>query len=372
MLLVDAHEDLAWNALTFGRDYTLSAAETRRREAGGEAPTHNGDTLLGWPDYQRGRVAVIFSTLFAAPIRRRRGAWDTQYYADTAQARTLYRTQMDFYHRLTDNHPDKFRLILTQSDLQDVLSHWKGDEQHGNSADITPDQEHPVGLLILMEGAESISSPAELEEWWESGVRLIGPAWAGTRFCGGTREPGPLTSEGFALLDGMADLGFTLDLSHMDERATLQALEHYPGSIITSHANALSLLKGSNSNRHLSDHTICGIIEREGLIGVVPFNTFLQAGWKRGDQRESVTLQHVAAQIDFICQMAGDSSHVGLGSDFDGGFGLQSTPVEIDTISDLQKLIPLLAKKGYTNTDITAILGENWIAHLQQQLPDNS
>ena len=32
LLLVDSHEDLAWNMLTFGRDYTLSAAETRKRE----------------------------------------------------------------------------------------------------------------------------------------------------------------------------------------------------------------------------------------------------------------------------------------------------------------------------------------------------
>lgn len=372
MLLVDAHEDLAWNALTFGRDYTLSAAETRRREAGDAAPMHNGDTLLGWPDYQRGQVAIVFSTLFAAPIHRRRGAWDTQYYANITQARTLYRTQIDYYHRLTDDHFDKFRLVLTQRDLQDVLSHWKGDERHGNPADIPSEQEHPVGLVVLMEGAEGIGSPAELEEWWDLGVRLIGPAWAGTRFCGGTREPGPLTSEGFALLGGMADLGFTLDLSHMDEQAALQALDYYPGSIIASHANALALLKGSNSNRHLSDRTIRGMIEREGIIGVVAFNTFLQAGWKRGDRRESVTLHHVVAQIDYICQMTGDARHVGLGSDFDGGFGLQSTPAEIDTIADLQKMIPLLAEKGYSETDIAAILGENWIAHLQQQLPDDT
>ena len=66
-ILIDSHEDLAYNMLTFGRDYRRAAAETRQREAGTQAPLHNGDTLLGWPDYQRGRVAVIFATLFAAP-----------------------------------------------------------------------------------------------------------------------------------------------------------------------------------------------------------------------------------------------------------------------------------------------------------------
>jgi hypothetical protein len=84
-LLIDAHEDLAWNMLTFGRDYTRPVDETRQREAGGAAPVYNGDTLLGWPEYQRGRVSVIFSTLFAVPQRRKLGDWETLY-ANIAQA----------------------------------------------------------------------------------------------------------------------------------------------------------------------------------------------------------------------------------------------------------------------------------------------
>ena len=71
MIIVDAHQDLAWNMLAFGRDYTHAAAETRLQERGGPTPQRNGDALLGWPDYQRGKVAVIFATLFAAPARRK-------------------------------------------------------------------------------------------------------------------------------------------------------------------------------------------------------------------------------------------------------------------------------------------------------------
>ena len=66
VILVDAHQDLAWNMLSFGRDYTRPVAETRQREAGTITPGYTGDTLLGWPEYQKGRVAVVFSTLFAA------------------------------------------------------------------------------------------------------------------------------------------------------------------------------------------------------------------------------------------------------------------------------------------------------------------
>ncbi|MEJ5225352.1 MAG: hypothetical protein WHV44_12920, partial [Anaerolineales bacterium] len=69
-LIVDAHQDLAWNMLTFGRDYTRAAAETRQREASQPwIAAVNGDSTLGWPDYQRGGVALIFATLFATPRR---------------------------------------------------------------------------------------------------------------------------------------------------------------------------------------------------------------------------------------------------------------------------------------------------------------
>jgi len=364
MILVDAHEDLAWSMHTCGRDYTRSAAETRQCEVGGTAPEYNGDTLLGWPDYQRGSVAVIFATLFAAPLPTQVDTWDTQSYADMNQAHRLYSDQLDTYHRLAGDHPDKFRLVLSQDDLGKVLAPWKRDEKLP-----TPTGGHPVGLVILMEGAEGVRHPNELEEWWQRGVRIIGPAWMGNRFCGGTRQPGPLTAEGFVLLEAMSSIGFTLDLSHMDEKAALQAVETYPGMVVATHSNALALLKGSDSNRHLSDRLIQGIIARDGVIGVVLYNAFLRAGWKTGDKRETVNLQHVVAHIDYICQMAGNARHAGLGTDFDGGFGLQSTPVGIDTIADLHKLAPLLSEKGYSDEDIISIFGENWLTRLWRSLP---
>lgn len=358
MLIVDAHQDLAWNMLTFGRDYTLPVAETRRRELEKQAPLVNGDTLLGWSEYQRGAVELVFSTLFAAPLRRRLGEWDTQCYRDERQAQALYHAQLDAYRRLVGNHPEKFRRIEIKKDLIELHQLW-------GRADLA---ERPVGLVVLMEGAEAVGEPAELEEWWQAGVRLIGPAWAGTRFCGGTHEPGPLTLAGFALLDGMAALGFTLDLSHMDQQAALQALDSYPGQVVATHSNALALLKGSGSNRHLSDRVIAGLIERGGIIGVVPYNAFLKNGWKR---RDEVTLQSVVNHIDYICQIAGDARHVGLGSDFDGGFGVQSVPVELDTIADLQKLGPLLAQTGFAEADIAAIMGDNWLSLLKKALPES-
>jgi membrane dipeptidase len=413
-LLVDAHEDLAWNILFLGRDYTRSAAETRLSEAGSEIPAQMGDTLLGWPDYQRGRVAVVFSTLFASPRRLAKGDWDPALcYATLDEAYKLYQSQLDAYHRLTDEHPDQFRLLQTRSDLDGILAKWQAHAKPGWDGEDTgnlgilgseaaqntqiPDSyppsrpvsggekgvtqqssvrgeersNHPVspvGLCVLMEGAEGVRAPGELEEWWARGVRLIGLAWASNRYCGGTGEPGPLTSEGYALLEAMADLGFGLDLSHMDAESALQALDAYPGTILASHANAARLLKGMETNRHLPDEVIRGLIERDGVIGVVPYNHFLLPGWSKSDPRETVSLQHVVAQIDTLCQMAGNARHVGIGTDFDGGFGLQSVPPELDTIADLHKLAPLLSEKGYSEADIAAIFGQNWIDRLNRIL----
>jgi membrane dipeptidase len=360
-ILVDAHQDLAWNMLTFGRDYTRSAAETRQREAGSLAVQVNGDSLLGYPDYLQGRVALVFATLFAAPIRAKSGDWDSQAYVDSNQAHHLYRRQLDTYYRLVERAPDKFRLVQTTPDLDSVLSAWN----HPDERKADP----PVGLVPLMEGGDGIRKLDELSEWWESGVRIIGPAWMSTKFCGGTREPGPLTREGHALLDAMAEVGFALDLSHMDWEAAREALDIYEGPIIASHSNALQQVKEGDSNRFLTDDIIERIVEHDGVIGVVPFNRFLIQTWTNSDPRETCPLEMVAAQIDYICQKAGDALHAGFGTDFDGGFGLQHVPSEIDTIADLHKLVPMLAARGYNENNLNAVFGGNWINFLKKSLP---
>lgn len=372
-LIIDAHQDLAWNILTFGRDYTRSADQTRHLERGREAPLHNGDTLLGWPEYQRGRVAVVFATLFAAPIRRQEGPWDIMCYPDTDHAHRLYWQQMDVYHRLAEEQPEFFRLITDRAALAAHLAEWRDPPP---PEDTEPDQDQikpdlPVGLVLLMENGEGVRDVNELPSWWDAGLRILGPAWTGTRFCGGTREPGPLTRDGFELLEAMADLGLILDLSHMDPYAAMQALEAYPGQMICSHANPQAMVPGLDSNRFLPDELISAMIERDVVIGAVPYNLFLHPNWVRGMRRELVGLERFAAAIDHICQIAGDTRHVGIGTDFDGGFGWQHVPHEINTIADLHKVAPLLLEKGYSQADLEGIFSGNWLAVLQSALPEN-
>jgi membrane dipeptidase len=361
-LIIDSHQDLAWNMLTYGRDYTRSAHETRRLEAGTVTPERNGDCTVGWPEYQRGQVAAVFATLFAAPARKKEPG-DVLVYADTQTAHRLYRQQIDFYRRLVDSHPDKFRLVASVKELDSVIEGW--------SKPVAEEEGHPVGLIYLMEGADGIRSPHELAEWYELGLRIIGLAWTGTRYCGGTGEPGPLTEEGRKLLSAMLDYNFILDLSHMDEAAALESLDRYEGPVIATHSNCAALMKGSETNRHLPDHVIRGLIERDGVIGLIPLNTFLKVGWLRkgGSRKEEVTLDTYIAHIDHVCQLAGDAQHAAIGSDFDGGFGVQSIPVELDTIADLQMVASKLTERGYSEADAANILGGNWLRFLRKHLP---
>ena len=363
-LMVDSHEDLAWNILTFGRDYRLSAIETREKEKDSITPRVNGDTMLGWSEYQSVNMAVIFATLYASPIRFKEGDWDIISYKNSQEAHQLYQDQLDAYDRLTGESPNMYQPVLNRVQLEDVVNGHTTSE-----TGIAKDS--PVGLVYSMEGADGVREPGEVEEWFERGVRIFGPAWASTRYSGGTKEPGPLTRDGVELVKQIESIGAILDISHMDVQAVLGTFDQYSGRIIATHGNPHTLMKARESNRFLSDRVILQLAERGGVIGIVPYNLFLSTKWKKGDPKDGVTLDVYVDQIDYVCQLLGSADHVGIGTDFDGGFGYQATPAELNSLSDIGLIIPMLELKGYTQSEIHKIIGLNWIDYLRKNLPES-
>ncbi len=362
-LMVDSHEDLAWNMLTFGRDYRLSAFETRKKERDSIIPGVNGDSMLGYPEYQAANTAVIFATLFAAPIRSKEGDWDILSFKNTPEAHRLYMDQIEAYDRLTGESPDMFQPVYNRRQLDNLIN------EHTTSNSSLKDT--PVGLIYSMEGADGVREPREVEEWFERGVRIFGPAWAGNRYCGGTKEPGPLTRDGVELVRVIESLDAILDVSHMDIQSVQGTFDHYSGKIIATHSNPQTLMKARESNRFLSDRTIVQLAERGGVFGIVPYNLFLSTEWKKGDPKEDVTLDDYVNQIDYVCQLLGSADQVGIGTDFDGGFGYQATPAELNSMADIGLIIPMLELKGYTQGDIAKIYGLNWIDYLRKNLPES-
>lgn len=357
MIIIDAHEDIAYNALCYGRDYRRPAWETRRLEAGTAALQTRGSAVLGLPDALLGRVALVCATLFVAPYDSKDDQpWSAFSYKTPHEAYQLAMRQADYYHRLADED-ERVRLVKTAADLDAVLATW---------ADGTELGDHRQGMVLLMENADPILEPKQFEEWYERGVRIVGPAWAATRYAGGTGSPGPLTPLGFELLDVMAGFNAILDLSHLAEEAYWQALDRYEGVIIASHSNPRRF---RNTDRHLSDEMIRRLAERDGVMGIVMYNRFLSDDWTKGDPKSDVPLSVVIDAIDHVCQLTGSAAHVGIGSDFDGGFGVESIPDELDTVSDLLAVGKALRERGYAEADIEAILSGNMLRKLRQGLP---
>jgi membrane dipeptidase len=353
-IIVDAHEDIAYNYLSFGRDYPAGALNIRRQEQNGENVQRNGYATVGLPDSILGRVGVVFATLFVAPAATSAGAaWDILTYKTPQEAYQLALRQMDYYQRLADEN-EKISLITTEADLDAVLATW---------ADGTEVHEHKQGFVVLMEGADPILEPKQFEEWYERGARIVGLSWQQTRYAGGTGAPGPLTDLGRELLDVMAGFNVVLDLSHIAEAAYFEALERYQGqSIIASHSNPRRFC---NTDRHLSDEMIRLLAERDGVMGIVMYNRFLSNTWKKGDPKQDIPLSTVIDAIDYVCQLTGSAAHVGIGTDFDGGFGAESIPEGLDTVTDLLSIGAALYDRGYATDDIDAILGKNMLRKLR-------
>lgn len=355
MLIVDAHQDIAYNALCFGRDYRRSVRETRSLERNGDVPAQNGTATSALPDAILGRVGVVFATLFTAPAQTKPAPWDKLWYKTPKEAHDLALRQWDYYQRLADE-TEKVRLITTARDLDAVLATW---------ADGVPMDKHQQGMALLMENADPILEPQQFEEWYARGVRIVGLAWQGTRYCGGTGQPGGLTALGRELLDVMAGLNAILDLSHMAEESFLEAVDRYPGVMIASHSNPRRF---ANTDRHLSDEMIRLLAERDGVIGVVLYNRFLSNDWRAGDPKRDVPLATALDAIDHICQITGSAAHVGIGSDFDGGFGAESIPDGLDTVTDLLKIADGLRERSYNDADIEGVMSQNMLRKLRQAL----
>lgn len=354
-LLIDAHEDIAWNMMCYGRDYTQPALTTRAREAGTPIAGDTGAAMLGLPEWLAGNVALIFATTFSMPRRSKFYSSFSAAYTTPDEAFTIAMRQIDVYRRLAEEN-QHFRLVHTQPDLEAALATWQGE------------QERQIGLVLLMENADPIRKPDEVARWYGEGLRVIGPAWEGTRYCGGTGEPGPLTGDGVRLLKHMQDLNMVLDTSHMAEQAFFQALDRYGGPVIASHSNPRRYV---DIDRNLSDDMIRALIQRDGVIGIVPFNSFLVPGWsrRRGDPKDATQISTIVQHIDYVCQRAGNARHVAIGSDFDGGFGAESAPAGIDTVADLSKIAGGLRGAGYSPEDIEAVMHGNWLRILRQSLP---
>lgn len=302
--LIDGHLDLGMNLLD-GRDLTLPLDALRAAD-----PVPDQTATVTLPELRAARVRVCFGTLFALPASP-----DTPGgYTDHAGARAQALAQLDAYHRLQDaGH-------LT------LLTSAAGVKAHLDCPDA------PLGVVLLMEGADPIRDAADLPFWVERGVRVIGPAWGRTRYAGGTDAPGPLTPAGVDLVTAMRDLNVTLDASHLDDHAFWDAAQIGP-RLIATHANSRALVPG---NRHLTDDMARAIAAADGVIGLVLLNRFI-CPLPEGSL-DRVPLTALADHARYYADLIG-WDRVALGTDLDGGFGAEKAPAGIDRYAHVPRVL---------------------------------
>jgi membrane dipeptidase len=364
MLIIDSHLDLSWNALQWDRDLLKSVYSTRQIEL---PMTGKGRSMgtVALPEMRQGRVFVSFATLLARCTGKQAPSID---YGSVAQAHAIAKGQMAYYRALEkEGH---VHVIETANALEQHHAVWQ--EWDLGAGNDLPPHSLPLGFVISMEGADPITTPEELEEWYALGLRLLGPAHYGTnRYAGGTGTELPLTEGmGVRLLKEMRRLGMGMDCTHLSDESFWQAVRVFDGPVLASHQNCRAI---APVQRQFTDDQLKVIIERGGVIGASFDISMVRSGWQYMSQnnlteRNPVMMSEIVDHIDRVCQLAGNANHSALGTDLDGGFGREQSPLDLDTIADLQKMTGLLKARGYADDDVTKIMYGNWLRFLQTVL----
>ena len=350
-MIFDAHLDLSLNAMEWNRDLRLPLEEIRAEEAGQTDLAGRGIGTVSFPKMRRGDIGLCVATQIAGCMKPRASVatWESP-----AQAWAMTQGQLAWYRAMEED--GQLRQVRNLAELDTHLEAWDADPENCQ-----------IGYILSLEGADSIRTPAHLEASWEDGLRALGPAHYGIgRYALGHDQDGPLSSEGRDLLREMDQLGIILDVTHLCDRTFWDALEIYEGPIWASHQNCRSLV---NDVRQFSDEQIKAVIERGGVLGAAFDAWMMVPGWVRGQttpESAGVKIAHAVDHMDHICQLAGNSNHIGIGSDLDGGFGREQTAADLDSIADLAIIATEMENRGYSSADIDGAMSGNFLRFLRE------
>ena len=353
MFTIDAHLDLSMNAMEWNRDLRQPINAIRQREAHLTDKPDRGKGTVSLPEIRKGNIGLVVATQIAryvAPENNLPG-WHS---AEQAWSQT--QGQLAWYKAM--EAVGEMEMIKDIASLEQHLLLWN-DEEHNSTK--------PIGYILSLEGADSLVTLDHLHTAYSNGLRAVGPAHYGPgRYANGTDATGKLNTAGKVLLNEMQQLGMILDATHLCDDAFWDAMELYDGAVWASHNNCRALV---NHNRQFSDEQLQALIQKGAVIGTAFDAWMIVPGWQRGvsnPKQMNCGLTQIIDHIDHICQLAGNTLHVGIGSDLDGAFGKEQSPHDLDTIADLQKLPALFAARGYTAIDIENLMNGNWLRFLRK------
>lgn len=251
-------------------------------------------------------------------------------------------------------------------------------------------KEDKVGVIIGAQNCEFINHhdlDASVELFAKAGLRVMQIAYSHRSFAADgcyTGTNAGITSDGVALIKAMEKHGVTVDLSHVGERSTLEAMEVSTKPVIFSHSNSKAKF---DHQRNITDEQAKECASTGGVVGVSAYSPILWDG---------VNFPTIDTFIDAIEYYAGliGIDHVGIGLDtnatagaydrdnnlymsqllqevngtegmrykaYVAGRGYKSLMTDgIESLANFVNVIDKLLKRGFKESDVKKVIGENW------------
>lgn len=225
------------------------------------------------------------------------------------------------------------------------------------------------------------SSPVEddlrrLSLLHELGVRIIQITYNNSNFVGSGYVDSPdygLTKFGVDFITECNRLGILIDCSHVGYKTTMDAIDASTKPIAFTHAGPRAMC---DHPRNKTDEQLKALVTKGGVVGVNAFPWFLAAG-------SQATLSDFLDTVNYMVKLIG-IDHVGIGCDFIEGqsrewfrwlFTGRNTdkvpdyqidwpviyPKGLQGAADFPNLTRALLQRGYSETDVKKIMGENFL-----------
>lgn len=204
-----------------------------------------------------------------------------------------------------------------------------------------------------------------------------------------------LSEFGVAVVERMNELGIMIDLSHASDKSFYDVLEISKNPVIASHSCARALC---DNPRNLDDEMLKALAENGGVIQMCILSAYVESpepnplrdsaknavrelhgnyyelddigkqafieDWYKVDRdfpQKLSNVKKVVDHIDHIVKVAG-IDHVGIGTDFDGGGGVE----DCYDVSQLPNITKELIKRGYSEKEIRKIWGGNLLGVMKK------
>lgn len=240
--------------------------------------------------------------------------------------------------------------------LKEIINESNGSIiQVRSYSDIKNKSKKKIGVIPTIEGFECFRSIDDFFEFYELGVRIFGPTWDNNnQYATSRNSDGGLTEMGRNLVKLMNSRDLIIDTAHLGKKSTNDIFEIFDGVIVNTHSNVKSVCYESHN---LDDEEIQNIVEREGLVCLIPLIKEVGGVGNINDFRK---------HIDYIGDKWG-IEFVGISSDI---YPLEEYPFmwnekRIDT---LMKRLENELIDHYSKKTLEMIFRENWIRVLDNAL----